>query len=221
MATPVAVARPVRAPRPRTSTLPTARPPGVGTAPGGALGAPQAPGIARLQTALGNLNPTQAAAFRQYTAAPAVAPAVDPTGGYGAIALPDSQESGYRVQRNDINDAGRTGLADNTAAANRTDLGYSRNFRDAATAYSKQRAAQPMQFVNRGILGSGISHQNLSDMQDAYARTSGDMTDDQATARAHYKLAAETIENSRTRALAQVEAERNAALQRYANGSIK
>lgn len=200
-------------------------PRGIGTtqlpnrvAPTGQQHAPAVPSAAqRLQA----LDPAKKAQFQAYIAARSGAPAAAGAPITGATSLGGIQSAQYGAAENRANEAYRSAISDNQFQQGQLQNSYLPQFRDMQTRFGLERDAQPSQFIGRGILGSGLDHRNLQQLDVQQLRQHTDLTNQEAGGLATLKNARNTIESNRAQALAQIQAQRQQALAQLALRQIQ
>ena len=169
---------------------------------------------------LRSLSPEQQSAFRRYVGGinpPPIRGPVNPDGSpVHPLYLPAADENYYSNQRNQAQEMYQQALADNTYQRGQTGLAYAPQFRDLAQQFADLRNAEPSRFVDRGILGSGIQHDDLQRLAQARVRAYGDLSQRRGGALSAIDLARSHIERQRALALSQIANERQRALAAYA-----
>lgn len=168
------------------------------------------------------LNPSQAAAFRQYVAG-ATQPAPQATGGSGlpAFVLPGAAESQYLIGRENVNEDYSQQLAQNAFDRSQASAAYAPQFRDLALNFNRQREAMPGSYIARGVYGqSGIWNQGLQNYATDRLNAVGDLNLARSQSMARYDFNKTQLARRRALALANLAMQHSANLGTAATASV-
>lgn len=143
-----------------------------------------------------------------------------PGGQVHALGLPSSQETSFEQNFNSTNQGADQNLATNAYQAQLAAQAYGPQFGNEQRVYEQGRAAEPGQFVGRGILGSGIDHEALQNLDFGHLQNVQQLTNSRQQSAGGFQLAAQQIENQRQSALAALRLQHQQALAQYAGSSI-
>lgn len=150
---------------------------------------------------------------------------VAPNGAPGApgstFVLPGSAEAEFAAQRSNIGETYTEETAANQYALRNAQIANQRTVRDQADQYAQNRSLMPAQYVNRGILGSGIYRGNLAQMVQMRQRQQNDTNQDYTRQIAGLRLGREGIERRRALSLANLRMKHQAVLGDAAGRTIK
>lgn len=138
-----------------------------------------------------------------------------------SFVLPGSAEAEFGAQRSNIGETYTEETAMNQYKRRNAQIARQRQVRDQADRYEQTRNVFPGQFVNRGIMGSGIYRGNLGRLAQMRQRELNDSSIDYQRQLAGLNLNREGIERRRALSLANLRMKHQAVLGDAAGRTIK
>lgn len=172
------------------------------------------------QQRIAALSPQQRQLFVNYVNGLKQPQSATPAGG-SAFVLPGSAEAEFGAQRSNIGELYTEETARNQYDLRNAQIGHRRLVRDQADQYDQTRTMFPGQYINRGIMGSGIYRGNLGRLVQMRQRQMNDTSQDYTRQVAGLRLNREGIERRRALSLSNLRMKHQAVLGDAAGRIIK
>lgn len=137
------------------------------------------------------------------------------------VGLTSPLQSSFDASKLATNQSYKLGLANNAFQDGTLRNNFVQQFRDLAQKYTLQRAAAPYSYNHRGMLGSGVYHQGVEDMAQMNLRNFGALQANETGQLGNLESQKQQLLSQRDMALAQIEQQRQAAINSIGVGTIK